>query len=327
MIARSSILGTGSYLPEKRITNADLERMVDTSDEWIMTRTGIRERRMAAPGQTTSDLAVEASRRALASAGIGAKDLDMIIVATLTPDALLPATACLVQHKLGARFVGSFDVVAACSGFVYSLSIADLFIRSGAARHVLVVGADVLSRVVDYTDRGTCVLFGDGSGAVIMGPGNGRAEVLYTKLHADGSGAQKLYIPAGGSALPASRETVDGRMHFIKLAGREIFRFAVTATAEAIREAMADLMLSPADIGAVIPHQANIRIIDSVAERLPIARDRYFLNLDRYGNTSAASIPIALDEAAGCGFLNPGKHVILAAFGEGLTWGSAVLRW
>ncbi len=327
MAVRSSILGTGSYLPEKRITNADLEKMVDTSDEWIMTRTGIRERRMAAPGQNTSDLAVEASRKALASAGIDAKDLDMIIVATLTPDALLPATACMVQHKLGARMVASFDVVAACSGFVYSLSIADHYIRSGSARYILVIGADVLSRVVDYTDRGTCVLFGDGAGAVVMGPGNGRAEVLYAKLHADGSGAQKLYIPAGGSAIPASRETVDARLHFIKLSGREIFKFAVTATAEAIREAMEDLNLSPGDIGAVIPHQANVRIVDSVAERLPIAREKYFLNLDRYGNTSAASIPIAIDEAAGRDFLKPGMHVILAAFGGGLTWGSAVLRW
>lgn len=326
-VPRSAVLGIGSYVPERRLTNADLAKIVDTNDDWIVSRTGIRERRIAADGQVTSDLCVAAARPALEMAGLAPADLDLIVVATLTPDVPMPATACSVQRKLGARTVGAFDLSAACSGFLYGMGVADQFVRAGGARHVLVIGAEILSRVVDYKDRGTCVLFGDGAGAAVIGPSRGEREILSVRLCADGVGVPKLCIPAGGSARPASHETVDERMHYVKLEGKEVYRFAIVATVEMIGEAMKAHDLTPEDIGAVVPHQANIRIIDAARERLPIPREKYVLNLSEYGNTSAASVPIALDEAHRQGRLPRGKHVILAAFGGGLTWGSAVLRW
>jgi 3-oxoacyl-[acyl-carrier-protein] synthase-3 len=320
------IIGTGSYLPARVLTNRELEQMVDTSNEWIVSRTGICERRIAADHEATSDLALAASERALKAAGVKARDLDLIIVATLTPDSLIPSTAAILQNMLGAKKAGAMDLEAACTGFVYALSVADAFIRSEKARTVLVVGAEVLSRWVDWEDRGTCVIFADGAGAAVVtadtAPG-----ILSTHLWADGSHGSLLNIPAGGSRMPITNEVLKGKEHLIKMVGNETFKIAVKAMAEAAKAALEANGLKGTDINLLIPHQANIRIIEATAKKLKIPMDRVMVNIDRYGNTSSATIPVALDEAVRAGRIGEGDIVLLDAFGAGFTWGSALMKW
>lgn len=321
------IAGWGMAVPPQVLTNAELAGRVDTTDEWIVARTGIRERRIAAPRETTFTLALRAAEEALDVAGLPADELDLVIVATSTPDYVLPATACLVQDALGAHHAAAFDLAAACTGFLYALSLATQSIRAGAARTALIIGAETLSRIVNWQDRGTCILFGDGAGAVVLRAGEARGGVLATTLRADGSGAELLIVPAGGSRLPASTETVAGNQHTITMDGREVFRFATRAMTGATRQVLADAGLKTEELALVIPHQANARIIESAARALGMPVERFFMNLERYGNTSAASIPIALCEAAAQGRLKPNDHVVLVAFGAGLTWGATLVHW
>lgn len=321
---RAGIIGVGAALPDRVLTNFDLEKMVETSDEWITTRTGIKERRIAEEGRSTSDYAAAAARVALERARVDPGELDLIIVATVTPDMFFPATACLVQSEIGADKAAAFDLSAGCSGFVYALDVATRGVQAGAYRRVLVIGADLLSRVTDFTDRTTCVLFGDGAGAVVVSRVDAGG-VLSTYLGADGGGGQNLCIPAGGSRLPAPR--ADAKDHYIKMAGNEVFRFAVRIMPEAALEALRRAGIEPQQIDLLVPHQANIRIIDAAAKRLGIDDERVFVNVDRYGNTSAASIPIALNEAVESGRLRSGDIVVLVGFGAGLTWGAAVIEW
>lgn len=324
----ATITGLGSCVPDRVVTNADLEKLVDTTDEWIRTRTGIRERRVAADDQATSDLAVEAARKALAEARLDPADLDLIIVATVTPDMPFPATACLVQNRLGATRAAALDLETACSGFVYALATGAQFIQAGLYENVLVIGAETLSKIVDWTDRRTCVLLGDGAGAVVLQPAPGPDQGLLSfHLGADGGGADLLKQPAGGSRMPASEETVRNRLHYVYMNGREVFKFAVRVMGEAAQAALDRCGLSFADVDYYIPHQANYRIIESSARRFGLPMERVFVNIDRYGNTSSASIPVALDEAVAQGRIRPGDLVLLVAFGGGLTWGAAVCRW
>ncbi len=330
--ARACIAGTGSYLPDRVMTNAEFEKLVETSDEWIRTRTGIRERRVAAPEQATSDLAVEAARLAMANAGVEAGQVDAVIVATITPDSGFPATACLVQKALGIpTTAAAFDVNAACTGFLYGLECARGLLATGSYRNVLLIGAETLSRITDYTDRGTCILFGDGAGAAVLTPPKngleGGHEVISVFLGADGAHGHLLTMPAGGSRKPTSHATVDAREHFLRMEGREVFKLAVYGMVEAAHGALARAGVTAGDMALVIPHQANLRIIDAVAERLEVGRDRVFVNVDRYGNCSAATTIVALDEARRQGRLKPGDYALLLAFGAGMTWGGAVLRW
>lgn len=321
------ILGSGKYVPERKLTNRDLEQMVDTSDEWIVTRTGIRERRIADPAQATSDLAYEASVRALAAAGMTAEELDLIIVTTITPDMFFPSTACLVQDRLGAKQAAAFDLSAACSGFIYGLATAASFVKTGMYRRILVVGAETLSRITDYTDRNTCVLFGDGAGAVIVGEvPEGRGFKSFV-LGADGSGGELLRIRGGGSRAPASEQSVAEKLHYLEMNGREVFKFAVRVMGSAAEEALAKANMGKEDIDLFIPHQANIRIVQSALERLGLSEDKAMVNLDRYGNVSAASIPLALAEAVEEGRIKEGDRLVLVGFGGGLTWGASVLVW
>ena len=321
------ILGVGKYSPERRLTNHDLEKMVDTSDEWIVTRTGIRERRIAAPHEATSDLAYEAAVRALNAAGVAAEDVDLIIVATITPDMFFPSTACLVQDRLGARHAAAFDVSAACSGFIYALATASGMIATGLYRNALVIGAECLSRVTDYSDRNTCILFGDGAGAAVLGPvPEGRGFRSFV-LGADGSGGELLNIPAGGSRTPPTADTVARHMHFMKMNGREVFKFAVRVIGTATEEALHKAGLTKEDIDLLVPHQANIRIIQSALERFGLPEEKCVVNVDRYGNMSAASIPVALAEAVEEGRVREGDRLVLVGFGGGLTWGASVLIW
>jgi 3-oxoacyl-[acyl-carrier-protein] synthase-3 len=322
-----SVTGVGSYVPERVLTNADLEQMVDTSDEWITTRTGIRERRLAADQETTSDMAAEASRRALEMAGVSAEEVDLIIVATVTPDMPFPATACLVQEKIGARNAAAFDVEAACSGFVFALEIGHQFVASRTHEVVLVIGAEKLSALVDWQDRNTCVLFGDGAGAAVLRHRPDSAGLLTVTMGADGGKGSLLCVPAGGAARPASVESVRQRLHFIRMDGRETFKNAVQAMLSAAREALARCELDISQIQCVIPHQANQRIIDAVGSRLGVKEEQLFVNLDKYGNTSAASVVIALDEAVRGGRIKRGDLVLMTVFGGGFTWGGAVLEW
>jgi 3-oxoacyl-[acyl-carrier-protein] synthase-3 len=326
---RSRITGTGSSLPEKILTNQDLERLVDTSDEWITTRTGIKQRRIASEGQFTSTFAVEASRRAMDMAGIKAEELDLIILGTVTPDFPFPATACIVQHELGAVNAAAFDLSAACSGFIYGFSIADKYIRTGEAKKVLIIGAEVLSRVVDWTDRNTCILFGDGSGAAIVEAVEGDTGLLSSHIFSNGSYWNTLYQPGCGNRNPASnQQTIDDRLYYIKMDGNDVFKHAVRAMEEAACTALNANGMTPADVSLLIPHQANRRIIDATAKRLGITQEeRVFINLHNYGNTSSASIPICLDEANRSGRLKSGDIVLLDAFGGGFTYGSALMRW
>ncbi len=327
-IRRVRISGTGSYLPEKVLTNADFERMVETSDEWIVSRTGIKERRIASPEQCTSDLALEASRRALEDAGLAPEDISLIIVATVTPDTCLPSTACWLQAKLGAVNAAAFDISAACSGFVYAANIAWQFVRSGAYEHVLVVGAECLSRVTNYNDRSSCILFGDGSGAAVISPaGDDGGEILFGLMGADGRGADIMMIPAGGSRKPANHETVENSEHYMVIRGRETYKFAVEKMAGIVAESLEAVGLTSADLRWIIPHQVNTRILEGAAKRLNVPMEDMYVNIDRIGNTSAASVPIALDEAKHKGLLQSGDLVALVAFGGGLSWASMILRW
>jgi len=321
------ITGTGSYAPAKIITNHDLEKLVDTSDDWITERTGIKERRVVEKGQATSDLAYEASRKALKAAGLGANELDLILIATTTPDMLMPNLGCVLQNKLGAKKAAAFDIYAACSGFLYGMSVADAFIKSGMYKNVLLVGAEVLSRFVDWEDRTTCILFGDGAGAVVLQRHSGKRGVLSTHLHSDGSLGDLLYLPAGGSLYPASHETIHKRLHFIKMKGNETFKAAVLALEGVVQEALAYNKVKPEEIDFLIPHQANLRIIQAMAQRLKMPMEKVVLTLPKYGNTSAASIPMALDEAVRDGRIKENHLLLFEAFGGGLTWASALVRW
>lgn len=323
---KARIAGTGSYAPTKVLTNADLERMVATSDEWIRERTGIRERRIAATGEACSDLAVQAGKRALAAAGVAATDLDMILVATCTGDFPLPATACLVQHQLGATKAGACDLSAACCGFVYALSVADAYIKTGM-RHVLVIGSEVMSAITDWTDRNTCVLFGDGAGAVVLGASDDERGILSTDLRSDGTLCELIMVPGGGSRTPPSEKVITERLHYIKMKGNETFKVAVRTLEEIARATLSANHVRVEDLDLYVPHQANVRILKAVMERLGLPMEKVLLNLDRYGNTSAASIPIALDEAVREGRIEEGSLVMLGAFGAGLTWASAMIRW
>ncbi len=323
---KARIAGTGSYAPTRVLTNADLERMVATSDEWIRERTGIRERRIAATGEACSDLAVQAGRRALTAAGVAAADLDMILVATCTGDFPLPATACLVQHQLGATKAAACDLSAACCGFVYALSVADAYIKTGM-RHVLVIGSEVMSAITDWTDRNTCVLFGDGAGAVVLSGSDGERGILSTDLRSDGTLCELIMVPGGGSRTPPSEKVITERLHYIKMKGNETFKVAVRTLEEIARTTLSANHLCVEDLDLYVPHQANVRILRAVMERLGLPIEKVLLNLDRYGNTSAASIPIALDEAVRDGRIKDGSLVMLGAFGAGLTWASAMIRW
>lgn len=321
------ILGIGSYVPEKIVTNADLEKLVDTSDNWIVERTGIKERRIAAEDQATSDLATKAAEKALADAGIGAEDIDLIIVATVSPDMTFPSVACLVQDNLKATKAAAFDITAVCSGFIYGLVIGSTFIKSGTYKKVLVIGAETLSKITDWTDRNTAILFGDGAGAVVLGetlPGFG---ILGVHLGSDGAGGDLLKVPAGGSRQPTTAQTVAERSHFIHMNGNEVFKFAVKVMGEAAVKALDEAGISPADITYLVPHQANLRIIQSAARRLGLPMDQVVVNVDKYGNTSAASIPIALDEGVKSGKIKNGDIIVIVGFGGGLTWGSGVIKW
>lgn len=323
------VRGCGSYAPEKILTNEDISKIVDTSDEWIVTRTGIRERRISADNQSTSDLAVEAVKRALAMANMEATQMDFLIVATLTPDMLFPSTACIVQQKLGMRPVPAFDVDAACSGFVYALDVARALLKANPHyRRGVVVGAEKLSTIIDWDDRSTCVLFGDGAGAVVLErkeePGHGILGVL---CGADGRSAPLIHMPGGGSDRPATAESVQNRLHFLRMNGREVFKLAVRAMTRSAEEILQLCNLQLGDIEWVIPHQANQRIIESVAQYLKLPMDRFANNVHAYGNTSAASVPLALDEAVRDGRIKAGDHVLMIAFGAGLTWGATIIEW
>ena len=326
--ARSStIVGLGRAIPSKVLTNTDLARMVDTTDEWIISRTGIRERRIAPDGIATSDLAYEAAVEALGDSGMAAADLDLIIVGTATPDMVFPATACLLQDRLGAKKAGAFDASAACTSWVYGCAMAHGYIAAGLAENVLVVGAETLSRITNWKDRSTCVLFGDSAAAVVLRPAEPGQGFLSFILGSDGSGGPLLSLPAGGSRRPASFETVEREQHFIHMNGREVYKFAVRCIPRAIKAAAERAGLSLDEVSCFIPHQANIRIIDAAAERLGQPREKFFINVERYGNTSSASVPVALYEAYEQGRISPGDLIILLAFGGGLTWGAAALRW
>ncbi|MBW7458522.1 beta-ketoacyl-ACP synthase III [Paenibacillus sepulcri] len=321
------IIGTGKYVPERILTNHELEQMVDTNDEWIVSRTGIRERRIAAPEQATSDLAFHASTAALKAAGITAEELDLIIVATITPDMFFPSTACLLQEKLGAKRAAAFDLSAACSGFIYGLATATSMISTGMYRHVLVVGAECLSRITDYTDRNTCILFGDGAGAVVVGAvPEGRGFKSF-ELGADGGGGDLLKISGGGSRNPSTAQTIADKQHFIYMAGSEVFKFAVRIMGNAAEEALRKAGMDKGDIDLLIPHQANIRIIQSALNRLSLPEEKSMINLHNYGNVSAASIPIALAEAVEQDRVHDGDRLVMVGFGGGLTWGASVLVW
>lgn len=324
---RPKITGTGRAVPEKVLTNLDLEKIVDTSDEWIVTRTGIRERRIASEGEYTSTFASLAAKRALEAAGVAPEEIDLIIVGTLTPDFPFPATACIVQQEIKATNAFCFDLSAACSGFIYALSTAEKFMASGQVKKALVIGAEVLSRIVDWTDRNTCLLFGDGAGAVVLEAVEGESGILSSHMHSDGNYWEILYQKGAGSRYPATQQNLDDRMVYLTMQGNEVFKLAVRAMGEVCQEALEANGLTADQVNLFIPHQANQRIVDSVGKRLGITGERVFVNLDRYGNTSAASIPIALDEAVRAGRLKEGDLLLLTAFGGGLTWGSSVVRW
>lgn len=324
---RVGIAGVGSYVPERVVTNDDFAKIVDTSDEWITQRTGIKERRHVSPGENTSDLSTKAAGKALERAGIGAEDLDLIVVGTLTADYLMPSAACLIQDRLGASKAGAFDVSSACTGFLAAMHTGEAFVASGRAKHVLAIGAETLSRYVNMQDRTSCILFGDGAGAAVLSPWDDcrQGEVIETTLGADGAGYEFIHIPMGGAAIPHHAPGYEKEGHYITLKGRDVYRFAVTKMTELIQRYTENLPRE--EIGLIVPHQVNRRIIDAALERLEMSPEQCVLNIDRYGNTSAASVPIALDEAIQDGRLEKGKYVVLVAFGAGLTWGASLLRW
>ena len=320
------ILSSGSYVPEKVLTNFDLEKMVETSDEWISTRTGIKERRIAAKDENTSDLAYKAALKAIEKAKISVDDIDLIILATISPDAPMPSTACYLQKKLKAFNAVAFDISAACSGFIYGVSIAKAFISSGMYKRILLVGVEALSRVTDWTDRNTCVLFGDGAGAMIFEASETENDIVSTYLGTDGTHTDILNIPAGGSAIPTTKETVEQRLHFVKMLGKEVFKVAVSKMALAVNKAQELVGLTDKDIDLYVPHQANIRIIDAVAKKAGVTNEKVYVNVHKYGNMSAATTIVALDEAYREGRIKKGNLVELVAFGAGLTWGACILK-
>jgi 3-oxoacyl-[acyl-carrier-protein] synthase-3 len=322
-----SIVGTGSYVPEKRLTNADLSKIVDTSDDWIITRTGIRERRIAAKDENTSDMATKAALCAMDQAGISAEEIDLILVATATPDMLFPATACFVQKKIGAKNAACLDIAAACAGFIFGLEIGQQFITSHTYDTVLVIGAEKLTSITNWTDRNTCVLFGDGAGAAILRHRGSAHGVISTHIGSDGHFSDILFMPGGGSRCPITRDNADLNLNTIHMTGKEVYKQAVTAMIDASRKALDQAGLSIHDIACVIPHQANLRIIEAIADRLKIPLERFYVNLDRYGNTSAAAVAIALDEANRTGRIKPGDYVLMVVFGGGLTWASTIIEW
>lgn len=324
---RARITGTGSYLPERIMTNQELEQMVDTNSEWIVARTGIKERRIVADGECTSDMAVIAAQRAMEMAGVTADQIDLIVMGTITGDYPWPATACVVQAKLGASKAFAYDLSAACSGFLYALSNANDFIRSGHGRRVLVIGAETLSRAIDWTDRNTCVLFGDGAGAVVLEAGDEEAGILSCHLHSDGNYLELLYQPGFGAKHPASKEGLDSKLPYLKMQGNEVFKVAVRSLTEVSLEALAAHGYESSDVALFVPHQANRRILEATAKRLNLKDEQTFINVHKYGNTSGATIPVALDEANRQGFLKSGDLVLSAAFGGGFTWAAALLRW
>jgi len=324
----TAVVSLATYVPPRVLTNADLEKMLDTSDEWIMQRVGIRERHIADPEVATSDLGTEAAVGAIKRAGLSPDDIDLIVVGTVTPDMMFPSTACLVQHKIGARRAWGFDLSAACSAFTYALTTASQLVATGACEHALVIGADVMSRILDYTDRSTCVLFGDGAGAVIVSPAaDGGPAILDFEHEIDGSGGPALCMPAGGSRQPPSHETVDRRLHYVKQEGRTVFKFAIRKTEEIARRLLERNGLRPSDLDLFVSHQANRRIIEAAADSLGLDRSRVVINIDRFGNTTAATIPLALDDAIGAGRLKKGDLVLLASVGAGFTVGAVLLRW
>jgi 3-oxoacyl-[acyl-carrier-protein] synthase-3 len=323
---RAAITGLGAYLPEKVLTNADIEKLVDTTDEWIRTRTGIRERRIAAEGQATSDLALPAAQEALKNAGLTPQDLDIIIVGTTSPDMIFPSASCYLQAKLGAS-CGAFDLAAACSGFVYALSVAEGFVKSGIYKNALVVGAETITKLINWKDRGTCILFGDGAGAAVVSRSRDGHGILASYLGADGNQSELLQIPAGGSKIPTSAETVANGLHYIRMAGPELFKIAVKTMEQAVLKVLEHENLQVKDINCLIPHQANSRILSAVADRLKIAPEKVFINVDRYGNMSSASTVVALYEAVKSGVVKKGDYVVLVAFGGGLTWGASLIKW
>ena len=325
-VRRIGVQGVGMHVPPKVLTNFDLEKMVDTSDEWIRSRTGIRERRVVDPGVTTSDLAEMAAKQALRSAGLKPKDLELIVVATTTPDMLFPSTSCLIQQRLGAKHATCFDLSAACSGSVFGIITAQQYLLTGRYRNALVVGAEVLSGFIDWTDRSTCVLFGDGAGACVLAPVS-KGGILATDMGSDGSAAELLTMPGGGSKHPPSHASIDQRLHYLRMSGTDIFKLAVRRMSESALAVVKAAKLTPAQVECVIPHQANIRIIQAVSKMSGIPMEKIFVNVDRYGNTSAASNLIALYEASEEGRIQRGDHVVLVAFGAGLTWGSIALEW
>ena len=322
-----SIVGVGSYVPERRLTNADLEEMVETSDEWITTRTGIKERRIASDNQFTSDLATEAARKAMSKAGVTGVDIDLVIVATITPDMPFPSTACLVQHNIGAVNAAAFDLEAACSGFIYALEIAQQFIMSRTYETVLVIGAEKLSSIIDWKDRNTCVLFGDGAGAAVLQNREQSHGLLTACMGADGGKAGLLSMPGGGSRCPATSDSLDNRLHYLRMDGKETYKSAVTAMHRAALKALERCQLNITQIKCIIPHQANLRIISAVGDRLGAKKEQVYINVDKFGNTSAASVAIALDQAVENGVIERGDLILMVVFGAGLTWGAAVIEW
>ncbi|NLN41736.1 MAG: ketoacyl-ACP synthase III [Clostridiales bacterium] len=326
-VFNGGIIGTGSFVPDNIVTNKDLEKIVDTTDEWIVTRTGIKERRIADVTMATSDMATIAAKEALDNAGISAEEIDLIIVATITPDNNMPSTACIVQHNIGAVNAAAFDLSAACSGFIYGLITANQFIASGIYKNILVIGAESLSKFTNWNDRNTCILFGDGAGAVVLSRVDEGYGLLSQYLGADGSGGELLIIEAGGSRRPASIETVEKKLHYLYMDGSEVFKFAVRIMASASEEAVKLAGLSNQDVDFLVPHQANIRIIEAARKRLKLDKKKVYVNLDRFGNMSAASIPVALDEAVRSNIISKGDNVVVVGFGGGLTWASALMKW
>lgn len=321
------IKGCGFYVPERIMTNSDLEEIIDTTDEWIQSRTGIIERRIASNEQASSDLATIACKRALFNAGISSEKVDMIIVATITPDMMFPSTACIVQNNIGAHQSVAFDIEAACSGFIFALSVAEQYIKNNVYKTVVVIGSEIFSRIVNWEDRNTCTLFGDGAGAVVLQNTKEDNGLKYTHLGSDGNGSSYLYLPAGGSRIPASQYTINNKLHFLQMKGKEIYRCATKFMTESVMTGLINLGLTVKDIDLFIPHQANKRIIESVAGNLKLPREKIFINVNKYGNTSAASIPIALCEALEQGRIKKGDIVVLVAFGSGFTWGISILKW
>jgi 3-oxoacyl-[acyl-carrier-protein] synthase-3 len=323
----AGILGTGRAYPEGVLTNADLEKMVETSSDWIVSRTGIKQRHKAAEGEYTSQFAVAAARQAIEQARIDPSEIDLLICATVTPDQILPSTGCIIQTELGAHRAAAFDLAAACSGFLYGLTLANTMIRTGQTRYALVIGAELLTRYVDYTDRGTCVIFGDGAGAAVLGPVESGRGILSTRIRSDGRYTEQLFSPGGGTRIPPTAETLSGGLHFFKMRGNELFKVAVRSMAEVSREVLEEAGYTADDVKLFIPHQANQRITDAVADKLKVDAARVYSNIEMHGNTSSASIPIALDECIEMGKIKEGDLVLLASFGGGVTWGGVLIKW